>query len=384
MDKTTIYQVSILLLCSLLALSIWIMSPISVQAQTLSLEHLQEDYRQAQVRSQQLNAQIATLDLAQQQVSDKLSATEQTLVYGQKRLAQQTQIVASLRARVRRDQVITEKFTHKVQFAEVQLRHFVQFWYEQGSLPYIDVLFGAHSFSDFLYRLSAMTMLMQQQKQLFVKDSGYVRAFHSLLIREQKDERQAQTIFVNIIAEQEKIAAASKKERQVIAHVEMLKSVTKTNRSQQIVRMQRLASQISAVEVEQARIAAQQAAKKAKAPQIASASVILNQSTITNDLEMAVADTGVSRSWVPWLLLLVRYESGGNPSAQSPVAVDGEHASGLLQMLPSTFASYALRSHNNIWSPVSNAIAAIRYIQANYGVPWNIPGIRNELTYRGY
>lgn len=53
-------------------------------------------------------------------------------------------------------------------------------------------------------------------------------------------------------------------------------------------------------------------------------------------------------------------------------------------MLPETFARYALAGHDNIWNPVDNAIAAIRYIQAAYGSPWNIPGIQQESTYRGY
>jgi SLT domain-containing protein len=48
----------------------------------------------------------------------------------------------------------------------------------------------------------------------------------------------------------------------------------------------------------------------------------------------------------------------------------GEHATGLMQTLPSTFREYALPGHTNIYNPVDNMIAAIRYILARYGNPY--------------
>jgi SLT domain-containing protein len=56
----------------------------------------------------------------------------------------------------------------------------------------------------------------------------------------------------------------------------------------------------------------------------------------------------------------------------------------LMQTLPSTFAAYALPGRDDLWNPVDNVAAAIRYIQARYEVPWNIPGIGNDAAYIGY
>jgi hypothetical protein len=102
-------------------------------------------------------------------------------------------------------------------------------------------------------------------------------------------------------------------------------------------------------------------------------------------LEQALKITQTPLSWLPALETLVSKESGGNASAVDPILVDGEHAAGLLQELPSTFAEYALPGYaSNIDNPLDNAIASIRYIKAEYGSPGNITGIGKPGTYTGY
>jgi hypothetical protein len=96
--------------------------------------------------------------------------------------------------------------------------------------------------------------------------------------------------------------------------------------------------------------------------------------TVKDWLTAALKATGGPMSWLPALEWLVQQESGGNPRAVDPILVDGEHATGLLQTLPSTFAEYATVA-GGIYNPVANAVAAIRYIMATYGSPLNIPGM---------
>jgi TP901 family phage tail tape measure protein len=63
-------------------------------------------------------------------------------------------------------------------------------------------------------------------------------------------------------------------------------------------------------------------------------------------------------------------ESGGNPRAINnwdSNAKAGDPSKGLLQTIGSTFAQYQLPGHGDIWDPVDNAIAAIRYMMARYG-----------------
>jgi TP901 family phage tail tape measure protein len=100
-------------------------------------------------------------------------------------------------------------------------------------------------------------------------------------------------------------------------------------------------------------------------------------------LDSALMVTGKPLSWLDPLQILVGKESGGSPTAVDPISVLGQHATGLLQMLPSTFAAYAMPGFANILNPLDNAIASIRYISAQYGSPMNIPGLTGG-SYVGY
>lgn len=63
-------------------------------------------------------------------------------------------------------------------------------------------------------------------------------------------------------------------------------------------------------------------------------------------------------------------ESGGRPHAINLWDINakqGHPSKGLLQTIDSTFNAYKLPGHGNIWDPIDNAIAAIRYMFAAYG-----------------
>lgn len=91
----------------------------------------------------------------------------------------------------------------------------------------------------------------------------------------------------------------------------------------------------------------------------------------------ALEVTGKPSSWAPGLISIAMHESGGNPSAVNPVKVLGQHATGLFQMLPSTFAANMAKGRTRITDGDDNAIAAIHYIDRRYGNPYNTPGIKS-------
>ncbi|MFT9116552.1 MAG: phage tail tape measure protein [Sporolactobacillus sp.] len=91
----------------------------------------------------------------------------------------------------------------------------------------------------------------------------------------------------------------------------------------------------------------------------------------------ALKITGKSSSWAPGLISIAMHESGGNSSAVNPVKVLGQHATGLMQMLPSTFAANMAKGHTRITDGLDNMIAAIHYIDKRYGNPYNTPGIKS-------
>ncbi len=94
-------------------------------------------------------------------------------------------------------------------------------------------------------------------------------------------------------------------------------------------------------------------------------------------ITQAVHEGGFPESWIEPMTQLAMLESGGNPGAQNPTPVgNGEHATGLLQTIPSTFSSNAIAGHTNILNPVDNAIASMNYIARGgkfwLGDPWNV------------
>lgn len=106
---------------------------------------------------------------------------------------------------------------------------------------------------------------------------------------------------------------------------------------------------------------------------------------VMSSLMAAISLTGVPASWLQPLLYIQQHENAaGDPSIQNPAAVNGEHATGLMQLLPSTFAANKLPGLDDITSPLDNAVAAIRYIQARYGDPWHTPWLNGTPNPQGY
>lgn len=96
---------------------------------------------------------------------------------------------------------------------------------------------------------------------------------------------------------------------------------------------------------------------------------------------------GVGNDWTRGLDIIAQHESGGNPNSVNnwdSNAKAGHPSEGLMQTIGPTFNQYALQGHNNIFNPIDNAIAAIRYIQSRYGGIDNVPGVRDVLNGQSY
>ena len=87
---------------------------------------------------------------------------------------------------------------------------------------------------------------------------------------------------------------------------------------------------------------------------------------------------------------IIQHESGGNPNAINlwdSNAKAGHPSKGLMQCIDSTFQTYKLSGHDDIYNPVDNIIAGVRYSIARYGSVSNVPGIRSMShggAYQGY
>lgn len=84
----------------------------------------------------------------------------------------------------------------------------------------------------------------------------------------------------------------------------------------------------------------------------------------------AMAITGVPDWWFGHLMHRAKLESGFNPRAINlwdSNAAKGTPSMGLMQTIMPTFLAHALSGLGDIWNPVHNAVAAIRYILSRYG-----------------
>lgn len=88
-----------------------------------------------------------------------------------------------------------------------------------------------------------------------------------------------------------------------------------------------------------------------------------------------------------WVSIMIDRESGGNPNAINlwdSNAKAGIPSKGLMQTIDPTFNNNKLPGFDQIYNPVHNIIAGVRYALRRYGSIGNVPGIRNLNTGRGY
>jgi SLT domain-containing protein len=112
--------------------------------------------------------------------------------------------------------------------------------------------------------------------------------------------------------------------------------------------------------------------------------------TVASWFARGVKLAGVPVSWIPGLEEIAHYESSDNPNAinQTPAGVAAGTPMGIMQEIMSTFLAYHVPgSSMNIYDPIANIASASRYIRANYGTPWNTPGLVSVAhggAYTGY
>lgn len=104
---------------------------------------------------------------------------------------------------------------------------------------------------------------------------------------------------------------------------------------------------------------------------------------VKNWLMAALNAEGAPASWLPALQIIAQGESTNDPTAVNPVELfsNGKslgHATGLMQVAQGTFDW--LNPGKDIFDPIQNAIASLRWIKFKYGDAYNVPGVRSVLS----
>ncbi|SDX22505.1 WXG100 family type VII secretion target [Amycolatopsis xylanica] len=95
-----------------------------------------------------------------------------------------------------------------------------------------------------------------------------------------------------------------------------------------------------------------------------------------------VTDADISKIWT-----IIEKESGGNPNAINnwdSNAAKGTPSKGLMQCIDPTFNAHKLPGHDNIYNPVDNIIAGVRYTFSRYGGFDGHPGLKSMSHGGGY
>lgn len=96
----------------------------------------------------------------------------------------------------------------------------------------------------------------------------------------------------------------------------------------------------------------------------------------------------VKIEWVEGLRTLIMRESGGNPRAINnwdSNAKNGDPSRGLMQTIGATFAAHRdPRLPNDIYHPVANIVAGMRYIHSKYGSLYNVQQAHADKPPKGY
>lgn len=98
-----------------------------------------------------------------------------------------------------------------------------------------------------------------------------------------------------------------------------------------------------------------------------------------------VTEDNIDEIWT-----IIEKESGGNPHALNDWdsnAAKGTPSKGLMQCIDPTFQAYKLPGHDDIWNPVDNIIAGVRYTFDRYGGFEGHPGLKSMAAggaYQGY
>jgi hypothetical protein len=102
---------------------------------------------------------------------------------------------------------------------------------------------------------------------------------------------------------------------------------------------------------------------------------------------LAANGTAIDENSVDEIYLIIQKESGGNPNAVNnwdSNAAKGTPSKGLMQCIDSTFNAHKLPGHNDIFNPVDNIIAGVRYTYDRYGGFEGHPGLASISVGGGY
>lgn len=318
-----------LALC-LVAASLWVTVPAVAAAASISSYRAQEasiDSRLAAAQAQystdmaawdQAQVALRQADASVHAAATKLSAASNAVAAAQARLAQFATEVAAAQAVVTSDTAKADQGMTTI--------------YEHGTVSFVDVLFGAASFSDFLTRLGLL-------KRIWNLEVGYLQQAEQAQMRLQALEAEQRVALTqrtalraaaaaDLVAMQQQVAAAALANTRANADVTNVAALVNS-----------LATERDGLQAQIRKLLAELASGKT------------SWSAILQDIHILAGEYGIDPLLVEAVVL---QESGGQAGVKSTAG-----AMGLMQLMPGTAAGLGV---TNAYNPVQNLRGGITYL----------------------
>ena len=158
-----------------------------------TLSQLQDERNALAKETKEAKAQLEELKNKQLSVQEELDAVDKLLVAAQDEVNKAQTDLADVTARLENSQAELEKATDA---KESQLEVFgerLRFFYEQGDVGYLDIIFEAESFSDLLIRMQYVQDIMAYDNNLLesLKENEKIINEKTLQIAEEQETAQA-------------------------------------------------------------------------------------------------------------------------------------------------------------------------------------------------
>jgi murein DD-endopeptidase MepM/ murein hydrolase activator NlpD len=151
------------------------------------LQQMQQNQQQQKQHIQQLQAQEHSIADQIQTIENNLQVTESKIANLEAELSKTEQQITNLKDQISK----TEK---RLQEQNDLLMKRIRVMYENGSISYLDVILSSTSFSDFLDRVFALSIIAEQDKKILdevKKDREQLQTQQDQLLAEQKQQKAA-------------------------------------------------------------------------------------------------------------------------------------------------------------------------------------------------
>ncbi len=206
------------MLALLICFSLVLCSSAGASAKTVT--ELQKELKEKQSTISSIKAKLKSLAGDKAKFAEEKSIIEQELQEAEENIAQIRSLIQANESSLAQANKDYEATVSVLSSHEGVFSNRIRYVYEQGRISYLEVIFGAKSFSDFLSRLNIMQDIMQYDKDVI---EGYTKAKEELLRNKKaiEDLKLDQESLLSLeSSEKNRLEKASTQKEEIIEKIE--------------------------------------------------------------------------------------------------------------------------------------------------------------------